>query len=61
MIIEERLSVFIDSLDAGITPFLEEIESYAKAKSAEVSVSVRKAGEHPGNRDRNRLFCVVDE
>ncbi len=40
MIIEERLSVFIDSLDAGITPFLEEIESYAKENRVPI---VRKA------------------
>ena len=30
MIINERMSVFIDSLDQGNTPFLDEIEKYAK-------------------------------
>jgi len=29
MIIEERMAVFIDSLDRGNTPFLDEIEKYA--------------------------------
>lgn len=40
MIIEERLSVFIDSLDADITPFLEDIESYARENRVPI---VRKA------------------
>jgi len=30
MIIDERMAVFIDSLDKGNTPFLNEIEEYAK-------------------------------
>ena len=30
MIIDERMSAFIDSLDKGNTPFLDEIEKYAK-------------------------------
>ncbi|MCM1567878.1 MAG: O-methyltransferase [Roseburia sp.] len=30
MITEERMSVFIDSLDKGNTPFLDEIEKYAR-------------------------------
>lgn len=30
MIIDERMSAFIDSLDRGNTPFLDEIEKYAK-------------------------------
>ena len=29
MIIDERTAVFIDSLDSGNTPFLDEIEQYA--------------------------------
>ena len=29
MIIEERMAVFIDSLDRGNTPFLDEVEKYA--------------------------------
>ncbi len=40
MIIEERLAVFIDSLEAGNTPFLEELE--AKARAEQVPV-VRKS------------------
>jgi predicted O-methyltransferase YrrM len=29
MIIDERMSAFIDSMDKGSTPFLQEIEKYA--------------------------------
>ena len=36
MIINERMSVFIDSLDQGNTPFLDEIEKYAKETQSPV-------------------------
>lgn len=36
MIIDERMSAFIDSLDKGNTPFLDEIEKYAKEQQVPV-------------------------
>lgn len=36
MIIDERMSAFIDSLDKGNTPFLDEIEKYAKEQQVPI-------------------------
>lgn len=36
MIIDERMSAFIDSLDRGNTPFLDEIEKYAKEQQVPI-------------------------
>ena len=70
MIIDERMSAFIDSLDSGNPAWLNEIEKYAldtqvpiirHAESVKIFAEIHKAEEHPGSRDCDRLFCVTDE
>ena len=66
MIIDERMSAFIDSLDSGNPAWLNEIEKYAldtqvPAESVKIFAEIHKAEEHPGSWDCNRLFCVTDE
>ena len=72
MIIDERMSAFIDSLDSGNPAWLNEIEKYASghagsdhtqihAKPVKIFTDIHKAEEHPGSRDCYRLFCVTYE
>ena len=65
MIIDERMSAFIDSLDSGNPAWLNEIEKFALETQVPIirrsMQSLYKAEEHPGSRDCYRLFCVTDE
>ena len=66
MIIDERMSAFIDSLDSGNPAWLNEIEKYALDTQVPIirrsmQSLLHKAEEHPGSRDCYRLFCVTYE
>lgn len=72
MIIDERMSAFIDSLDSGNPAWLNEIEKYALDTQVPIIrrsmqsllkffTDIHKAEEHPGSRDCYRLFCVTYE
>ena len=65
MIIDERMSAFIDSLDSGNPAWLNEIEKFALETQVPIirrsMQSLLKSEEHPGSRDCYRLFCVTDE
>ena len=67
VIVEERMRTFINSLDSGNTPFLEELEQEALAASVpiirremqsfiKVLLAVKKPGQHSGGGDSRRLL-----
>ena len=70
MIVEERMRTYINSLDMGNTPFLEELEKEALAGrvpiiqgNAELSENVscsNPADENTGGRNCSRFFHSAD-
>lgn len=70
MIVEERMRTYINSLDMGNTPFLEELEkehfrkgSHYPQGNAELSENVscsNPADENTGGRNGSRFFHSAD-
>ena len=67
MITDERISTFIHSLDTGNTPFLTELERYAKETNVPVIrpqmqsfLKVLLAMQHLRGGNGHWFFCVTD-
>ena len=68
MIIDERMVTYINSLDTGHTPFLENLERTAKQDRVpvirremqsflKVFLKMKTAKENPGGRNCRRILC----
>ena len=60
MIVEERMRTYINSLDMGNTPFLEELEKEALAELSENVSCSNPADENTGGRNGSRFFHSAD-
>ena len=71
MIVEERMRTYINSLDMGNTPFLEELEKKALAGRVPIIrkemqsflkmfLAATRPHENPGGRNGSRLFHTSD-
>jgi len=71
VIVEERLVTYINSLDSGNTPLLEEIEAEAKKNYVPVirkemqslfknHAGIKAAGANFGSGNCSRIFCTSD-
>lgn len=70
MIVDERMVTYINSLDEGHTPFLEELERQARRdyvpiirremQSFKIPSGGSKTTEDSGSGNRSGIFCTAD-
>ena len=71
MIVDERFVIYINSLNTGNTPFLEELEKKGEsrlctdyppgnAEPVKITTGDEAPGPDTGSRNGGRIFCITD-